>query len=504
MPQIHKQSKPLLSSNRSYPMKRLSLLYISAGAIWLAGCASTPAPSSTPDQLNATATSVAAHSSATLLSQTDSIYHYRLSNGMEVIIKPDMRAPTAIQMVWVRTGSIDEVDGTSGIAHMLEHMMFKGTKTIAPGEFSRKVAALGGQENAFTYYDYTGYYQQVPVDNLQAVMALEADRFANNEWPDEEFLKEREVVSEERRSRTDDNPRAKLFEQVNATAFLADPVRRPVIGWMADIENYTAQDVRDFHHKWYVPANAALVIVGQVNPEQVLAWAEKYYGSIPARPVPVRKPFSEPQQEGIRRIELHDHTEQHSLLMAYKAPRLRNIEQPDAQDKDALALLALAAVLDGYSGARLERALTRGDAGKRLADAVGASAMITGRSGGLFIFSGTPAKGISPETLEKALKEQVQRIADKGISEQELQRVITQWTAYTIYGQDSIAAQAQELGGAWISGAPLNSTEVLVEQLKKVTPAQVQEVAKKYFHDDQLTVGVLIPAKESESTMKAQ
>lgn len=475
---------------------------MTATAVWLTGCAAVPpTPSAAPPA--PTTAQARPSSAAMLLSQSDGIYHYRLHNGMEVIIKPDMRAPTAIQMVWVRTGSIDEVDGTSGIAHMLEHMMFKGTKTLAPGEFSRQVAALGGQENAFTYYDYTGYYQQVPVANLQAVMKLEADRFENNEWPDEEFLREREVVSEERRSRTDDNPRAKLFEQVMATAFLADPVRRPVIGWMDDIVQYTAQDVRDFHHKWYVPANAALVIVGQVDPAQVLGWAEKYYGAIPARALPERKPFSEPKQEGTRRIELHAHTEQHSLLMAYKAPLLRHIEAPDAQDQEALALLALSAVLDGYSGARLDRALTRGEGKARLADGVSASAMVTGRSGGLFVLSGTPAKGVSPEALEKALKAEIQRVADQGVSAQELQRVITQWTAETIYGKDSITAQAQELGDAWIGKAPLNSTQVLVEQLRKVTPAQVQAVARKYFKDEQLTVGVLIPETDNAPTTKA-
>lgn len=482
-------------------MKRLTLI-AAATSIWLTGCASQPTagqPTTAPTEKT---TAAQISSASTLVAQIGEISHYRLANGMDVIIKPDRRAPTAIQMVWVRTGSIDEVDGTSGIAHMLEHMMFKGTKTLQPGEFSRRVAALGGQENAFTNKDYTGYYQQIPVNSLQEVMTLESDRFANNQWPDEEFLREREVVSEERRARTDDQPRSRLFEQLLATAFLADPVRRPVIGWMADIAAYTAQDVRDFHQKWYVPSNAALVVVGQVEPAQVLAQAEKTYGLIPAGTVPARKPFVEPAQSGIRRIEVKGHVEQHLLALAYKAPLLADIQNPAPSDEDALALIALSAVLDGYSGARLERSLTRG--AHRLADSVGSSAMLNGRSGGLFILTGIPAPGISPAELEKGLKDAVAQVAKEGISQQELKRVITQWSASTIYAQDSLNAQASELGNAWILGNPLNSTEVLMQQLQKVTPAQVQAVAKKYFSEDQLTVGLLVPEKQDNTARKGQ
>lgn len=467
-------------------MRRLTPLAaaLAALAVALAGCAHLPAPDSAGAAM-ASATAVEK------LAVTGDIHHYRLGNGMEVIIKPDRRAPTAIHMVWVRAGSIDEVDGASGIAHMLEHMMFKGSATVAPGEFSRRVSALGGQENAFTSRDYTGYYQQVPADKLAEVMRLEADRFAHNQWPDEEFLRERDVVAEERRSRTDDNPRAKLYEQLMATAFVADPARRPVIGWMADIANYTAQDVRDFYRKWYVPGNAALVVVGQVEPSEVLALAAQTYGRIPAAAVPARKPKTDPVQNGQRRITLNERAEQHLLYLAYKAPLLQNITQPTEQDRDALALIALSGVLDGYQGARLERALTRGP--ERLADSVGSHATLTGRSGGLFLLTGIPAPGVEPQKLEQALQAQITRIAQEGIGAEELRRVITQWTASTIYEQDAIYAQASELGSAWIAGMPLNRTQTLVELLRQVTPEQVQSVAQRYFHPDQLTVAHLNP-----------
>src|SRR3954447_10579885 len=172
---------------------------------------------------------------------------YQLPNGMTVIIKPDRRAPTAVHMVYVRVGAMDEVDGTTGVAHVLEHMMFKGTPTTGPGEFSRKVAALGGRENAFTTRDQTGFYQQIPANRLEDVIRLESDRFAHNQWADEEFKKELEVVKEERRMRTDDSPRAQLFEQLNGVIYQAAPYRRPVVGWMSDLDSMTPQDARDFY-----------------------------------------------------------------------------------------------------------------------------------------------------------------------------------------------------------------------------------------------------------------
>jgi zinc protease len=202
--------------------------------------------------------------------QTQStVEQFTLANGMTLIVKPDRRAPTAAHMLWLRVGAMDEVDGTSGVAHVLEHMMFKGTPTVPAGEFSRRVAALGGRENAFTGKDYTGYYQQIPASRLEDVMKLEADRFAHNQWPDEEFKKELEVVKEERRLRTEDSPRALVHESLNATVFVASPYRRPIVGWMSDLQAMTPADAREFFQRWYVPANAAVVVAGDVDVAQV-------------------------------------------------------------------------------------------------------------------------------------------------------------------------------------------------------------------------------------------
>ena len=418
------------------------------------------------------------------------VSQFKLDNGLTVIVKPDRRAPTAVHMLWVRVGSMDEVDGASGVAHVLEHMMFKGTDKLQPGEFSRRVAALGGRENAFTSMDYTGYYQQVPANRLGDVMALEANRFAHSRYSDEEFAKELEVVKEERRSRTEDNPRALMFEQLRATTFIASPYRRPVIGWMGDLESLTAQDARDFFQRWYTPANAAVVVVGDVDPQQVLALAEQHYGGIATHAVPARKPRPEPEQRGLRRIEVKAPAEQALVALAFRVPQMTSL-QPSPDNDDALALTVLSAVLDGYSGARLDRALTQGP--DRVADSASAGNGLLGRGPQTFSLVGVPAAGKTAAQVEAALREQVARIAKEGVSEAELNRVKTQWVASEVYKRDSVMGQAQELGHYWIQGLPLDADAQLIERLRGVTAAQVQAVAQKYFGDDQLTVATLLP-----------
>ncbi|MFO1245594.1 MAG: pitrilysin family protein [Ramlibacter sp.] len=418
------------------------------------------------------------------------VEQFTLPNGLTVIVKPDRRAPTAVHMLWVRVGAMDEVDGTSGVAHVLEHMMFKGTPELGVGEFSRRVAALGGRENAFTARDYTGYFQQIPAGRLEDVMKLEADRFARNQWADEEFRKEIEVVKEERRLRTEDSPRALLYEQLNAAAFIASPYRRPIVGWMSDLDAMTPADVRAFYQQWYTPANAAVVVAGDVDVAEVRRLAEKYYGSVPARAVPPRKPRAEPAQQGIRRIEFKAPAEQAYVGLAFKVPQLATFE-PSAEADDALALTVLSAVLDGYTGARLGRALEQGP--DRVADSAGAWNGLWGRGPQLFVLDGVPAPGKTPEQVEAALREQVARVAREGVTEAELNRVKTRWVAGEVYKLDSVMNQARELGSQWALGLPLDAGERLIQRLRAVTAQQVQAVAAKYFGDDQLTVAVLRP-----------
>ena len=421
------------------------------------------------------------------------VQQFTLANGMSLIVRPDHRAPTAVHMLWVRVGAMDEVDGTSGVAHALEHMMFKGSATLKPGEFSERVAALGGQQNAFTNRDATAYHEQVPADRLEAVMALNADRFASNQWPDIEFTREIEVVKEERRQRTEESPRARLFEAFNAMVWQASPYRRPIIGWMSDIDAMTPQDVRDFHQRWYVPANAAVVVAGDVDPQRVREIAERTYGRIPARAVPARKPRTEPAQQGPRRLEYRAVADQALVVLAWHAPRYSGND--DAASRDALALAVLSGVLDGYSGARLERALVQGQGtgGQRIADSASSGYGLMGRGPQVFTASAVPARGVTPEATMAALKAEIQRIAREGVSEEELQRVKTQWTASEVYKLDSVFSQAQEQGSYWVNGLPTDAGERLMAGLRAVTAEQVRAVAGRYFTDRTLNTGVLVP-----------
>jgi zinc protease len=418
---------------------------------------------------------------------------FTLANGMTLIVRPDRRAPTVAHMLWVRVGSMDEVDGTSGVAHALEHMMFKGTPTLKPGEFSRRVAALGGRDNAFTSRDATAYHQQVPAGRLEEMMRLEADRFARTQWVDDEFRREIEVIKEERRQRTEESPRARMFEAMNAMVYQASPYRRPIVGWMSDLDAMTPQDVRSFYQHWYTPANAAVVIAGDVDVQQVRSLAESIYGAIPTRAVPPRKPRLEPEQVGPRRLEFRAVAEQAVVALAFKAPQWTGGTEPASQD--ALALTVLSAVLDGYSGARLDRSLVQGAGlgGKRIADSAGASFGLYGRGPQLYTLTAVPAQGVSTDTAAAALKAEVARIAREGISEAELQRVKTQWTAGEIYKLDSVFNQASELGNYWINGLDVDAGERLMSELRRVSAAQVQSVAQRYFSDEQLTTAVLVP-----------
>jgi len=370
-------------------------------------------------------------------------------------------------------------------------MMFKGTPSVPEGEFSRRVAALGGTENAFTTKDTTGYYQQIPAARLQEVMRLEADRFANNQWSDAEFAKELEVVKEERRMRTEDEPHARMEEAMEATIYLAHPYRRPVVGWMSDLEAMTPDDARAFYQRWYVPGNAVVVVAGDVDVDQVRSWAEQTYGGIPQRPLPPRKPRDEPEQAGMRRMLFKAPAEQAYVTLAFKVPGLSAAALASAEDDDALALTVLSAILDGYDGARLERALTQPK--DHVADNAGAHYGLAARGPQLFLLSGVPARGKTGAQVEQALRAEVARVARDGVSEAELQRVKIQWVAGEVYKQDSVFNQANALGMNWIHGFAPDSDAQLIARLRTVTARQVQAVAARYFGDDALTVATLLP-----------
>lgn len=413
-------------------------------------------------------------------------YETTLDNGLKVIVKEDRRAPSVVHMLWYGAGAMDEPDGVSGIAHMLEHMMFKGTENLGPGEFNRRVAAVGGRDNAFTGRDYTAYFQQVAPAYLGEMMMLEADRMTKLRLTEAQFLPEVEVVKEERRLRTDDNPRALVFEQLMATAYQAHPYRRPIIGWMPDIATYTLADAQDWYDSWYTPNNARLVVVGDVDHQEVFELARTHYGPIPARTLPQLRIPAEPEQRGPRHSLVRAPAELPFVALAWPAPTLRD---PHG-DRDVYALQVLAAVLDGYEGARLPRRLVREE---QIALSAGASYGGTARGPSLFILTASPGADRSVAEVEAALREEVRRIAEDGISEEELRRVRTQAVASQVYKRDSLMGQAMEIGFLESSGLSWQHDETMLEGIRQVTAEEVRSVAQRYFDDTRLTRAELDP-----------
>ncbi|MGW8182971.1 MAG: M16 family metallopeptidase [Burkholderiales bacterium] len=410
----------------------------------------------------------------------------RLDNGMRVIVKPDRRAPVVVSMVWYQVGSVDEENGRTGVAHLLEHLMFKGTKAVKAGEFSRIIAAAGGRENAFTSRDSTAYFETLQSSQLDLALKLEADRMHNLLFSPEEFAKELKVVMEERRWRLDDRPRALVFEALYATALIANPYRNPVIGWMSDLQSMTVNDASAFYRRWYAPNNAVLVVVGDVDPNEVFALAQKHFGAIPSRTLPVRKPQTEPVQLGERRVTVKAPAELPYVVIAFQVPPLRDA----AKDWEPYALDMLSAVLDGNAAARLNRTLVRNE---RVANSVGAGYDGISRGPGLFYLIGVATRDHTAEDVEQGFRREMAKIIEKGVTEEELNRAKAQAIAAQVYQRDSMFYQAQQIGSLEMTGIPYTTIDLQLEKLRKVTPQQVQDVARKYFRNEALTVVKLDP-----------
>lgn len=414
-----------------------------------------------------------------------------LENGMKVVVLEDSRAPVVVNMLWYKAGSMDETSGVTGVAHVLEHMMFKGTQAYGQGEFSRIVASLGGRENAFTSRDYTAYFQYIQRGELERMMALEADRMQNLLLTPEAFGKEIQVVMEERRLRTEDQPAALLDEAVYAAAFAAHPYHWPVVGWMNDLENMTVTDARSWYERWYAPNNATMVVVGDVKAQEVFDLAKRYFGAVPARDVMPSRPQTEPVQKGVRRVTVKAPAENPMVVLAFKAPALRDVEA----DEDVYALDVLAAILDGYDNARLPARLVRKD---KVAADVAAEYAVPSRGPALFTLEAVSVGGISTDELERRLLDEIARIAREGVSSAELERVKTQLVASQIYKRDSLFGQAFEIGALEMTGVGYKNRDRLIEKLKGVTASQVQSVAARYFGEDGLTVGTLVPMSSAD------
>ena len=414
-------------------------------------------------------------------------HEFQLSNGMKVVVREDHRAPTVAHMVWYRAGSFDEVSGKTGVAHVLEHMMFKGTKNLAPGDFSKKVAEVGGRDNAFTSKDYTAYFQQIERSHLEKMMALEADRMANLQISEKEFLKEIQVVMEERRLRTDDQPQAIVDERLYAAAFENSPYRNPIVGWMTDLESMTYLDAKEWYEHWYAPNNAVLVVAGDVRPEEVLQLAKKYYEPISAKQLPIRKPQVEVEQLGVKRIEVKVPAENYDLTMAWHVPKLNPNQLGDT---DPYALQVLTGILDGHANSRMNRILVRD---KRIVDGVDASYDALGRGPQLFTMSASFSKKTSPRIVENEMKNILKDISLHGVMPAELERVKTQLMAAQVYKKDSVFGQAMEIGVFEMNQISWKYADEYVAAIQRVNSEQIKEVIEKYLKDDDLTIAFLNP-----------
>lgn len=427
----------------------------------------------------------------TLALAEEPVQEFQLNNGLKLIVKEDHRSPVVVSQVWYRAGALDEVNGKTGVAHVLEHMMFKGTKNVPAGQFSRMIAAAGGKENAFTGMDYTCYFQQLEKSNLPLSFKLEADRMANLVITDEEFEKEIKVVMEERRWRTEDKPQSKVNEQFQALAYRAHPYGRPVVGHMNDLENMTAADAREWYNNWYAPNNATIVVIGDVKAQEVLALAKQHFGKLKAKKLPARKPQVEPEQLGRRSAVVKAPGNLPYLAMGFHTPTLSDSTANTELNWEPYALDVLAGVLSGNDSARLNQQLVRETA---LAVDVGAGydSATRGRLS-LFELVATPSEGKTVKDLEEALLAEIDKIKKEGVTQKELDRVKAAVIAADVYQRDSMFYQGMQIGQLETMGYSWRLIKEYPEKLKAITSEQVQAVATKYLIKDNMTVATLDP-----------
>ena len=421
-------------------------------------------------------------------SSAPATHEFRLDNGLKLIVREDHRAPVAVSQLWYKVGSSYETPGKTGLSHALEHMMFKGSAKLGPGESSRILRELGAEENAFTSDDYTAYYQVLASDRLSVAFELEADRLASLRLPPEEFKREIEVIKEERRLRTEDNPSAKAYERFQALAFPASGYHTPTIGWMADLERMTVEELRAWYETWYVPNNATLVVVGDVVPSEVHALAQRYFGSIAQRPVPQAQIPLELSTPGQRLLTLHLPTQLPSLMMGFNVPGLATSKTP----REVHALRLIGALLDGGYSARLPSRLERGE---ELVSGAGSSYDAYTRGDSLFVLSATPnvQKGKTLAEVEAGLWRQLEDLKTTPPSAEELARVRAQVIAGLVYERDSITSQATTIGQLETVGLSWQLMDTELAELSAVTPADIQQAARTYFTRERLSVAHILP-----------
>jgi zinc protease len=416
----------------------------------------------------------------------EQVFETFLPNGLKVILLENHKAPLVTFQVWYRVGSRNEAWGKTGLSHMLEHMMFKGTEKIGPEDFSRIIQENGGNDNAFTSYDYTAYFENLSVDRVQVAIDLEADRMQNLLLREEDFRTERMVVMEERRMRTEDNPQAVLVEQIMATAFQIQPYHWPVIGWMEDITRFSLEDLKSYYKNYYNPFNAFLVVVGDFKKQELLPKIEKAFGSYLKGVVPNQDRDKDPPQIGERRIFVKKEAQLPFLVMGYHVPNLR--------EQDGYALEVIATLLSGGKSSRLYQSLVRE---KRLVLSAEADHSLISRDPSLFTLSADLLPGKEVAEVEKAFNQEIERLQKEVVGKQELEKAKNQIEASFIFGQDSLFYQAMLLARHEIV-LTWRAIDDYLPSVRKVTPEDIQRVAKKYLIPDNRTVGILIPLPPKE------
>lgn len=413
-------------------------------------------------------------------------YEYKLENGLKVIVRIDQRAPVVTSQIWYKVGSSYEPNGLTGLSHLLEHMMFKGTPRYPEGEFAKQITSVGGELNAFTSYDFTGYYAVLPATYLPLSFELEADRMQNILLDNpEEFEREKQVVIEERRLRIDDVPSRVAFEQLMAATFTHNPYRQPIIGWASDLNNLSLEAAKNWYHTWYTPNNAILIVIGDVTPETVFNWAQQAFGHIPAHPVPAVI-TDEDTFYNQKRVSVRIPAKLPHLYMAYPAPVMASTDT--LWEPPALALLA--SILEGGNSARFAKTLVRE---KEVAVTASASYNPFMRQTNALVISAIPAQGKKLEELEAAIALEIDKLKTTLVSPAELERARNQFIADQIYKMDSIDTQAIEIGSLEAVNIPWKMLDEFIAHIQLITPEQIQAVAKKYFDIHKQTVTWLEP-----------
>lgn len=414
------------------------------------------------------------------------VQEFILNNGLKVLVKEDHRAPIAVSMIWYNIGSADEPGGITGVSHAIEHMMFKGTSKYPQGVFSKTIAAQGGQENAFTNNDYTAFFEKIDASRIATCFELEADRMTNLLLDANEFAKEIQVIQEERRLRTEDNPQALAFERFLSTAHLTAPYHHPVIGWMSDLRQMNIADLKKWYQNYYAPNNATLVVVGDVNPATIHQLAQKYFGNIAKKPLLERKPQQEPPALGKKLVSISAPAKLPMLLIGYTVPSVNTAKTP----WEPYALELIAGILDAGEGSRFAKHLIRGS---HIATGVDAYYNLYARYPTQFIVYGAPSQNHPLEELQKGLLSELDSLKTVPVSEKELQRIKNQIIAQKTFEKDSIFGQAMELGLLETVGLGWKKADEYSKAINSVTAEQIQQTAQRYFQEQNSTEAELKP-----------